>query len=295
MDPLALYCKSWRRDAARVRILARSIERFNTGALPFYVSCPDEDRPVFEEQLRGTPARLISDREITEKTDPTARIKVAGLPGRIAQQVIKAEFWRLRLAACCVTIDSDSCFIRPFSAADFLAAPGEPYTVMHEGRELLTWAARAGPPKIIRDFRRERETARALFNRSGRLYDFGPTPAIWDARVWRSLHERYAAPRGEGFADLIARFPSELLWYGEAFLHFGGFPLRPAEPLFKVFHYAGQFAESRKLGDTQGKLAENYLGIVSQSNWDYATDFEPRPRRSWRTCFLKRAPRKTGG
>ena len=43
MHPLCLYCKSWLPDLGRVERLARSVERHNTQALPFYVSCPAKE------------------------------------------------------------------------------------------------------------------------------------------------------------------------------------------------------------------------------------------------------------
>jgi hypothetical protein len=42
MKDIVLYCKSYYRDVQRVRRLAESVRRFNSGNLPLYLSCPSD-------------------------------------------------------------------------------------------------------------------------------------------------------------------------------------------------------------------------------------------------------------
>jgi hypothetical protein len=210
------------------------------------------------------------------------------MPGNLLQQVVKSEFWRLELCRNYLMIDSDSYFIHDFRITDFMYDEQTPYTVMHEGRELLSFAARNSREKIRRNFAKDRKAAQQLFNRPGRIYDFGPTPIICSCNVWKDLTEQYGTSHNMSFADMIRMFPNEMLWYGEALLHYQSVPVMPVEPLFKVFHYKEQYEESLLLKENEQILAENYLGIITQSNWDESLDVIRRKKRSWKTLWLKR-------
>ena len=119
-----------------------------------------------------------------------------------------------------------------------------------------------------------------LFERSGRLWDFGPIPVVWSAHVRRDLDEKYLKPRGQNFVDAIRLHPSELRWYGEALLAFRSIPLIPVEPLFRCYHYEEQYYFWRRAGETDEKLSRHYLGMVLQSNWDKRLDLVKRFRYS---------------
>jgi len=90
------------------------------------------------------------------------------------------------------------------------------------------------------------------------------------------------------FADMLKILPSEMFWYGEALLKYQPIRLIPIETLFKVYHYANQYKESLQLGEDDSVLAETYLGVIKQSNWDESTDFIPRKKRTWKTLWLKK-------
>ena len=286
MLPIALYCKSYKNDFYRLRQLAESVACFNVQKIPFYVSVPLTDIALFSPLSEEYGFHLLPDEEILACTFLTGKTRTSLLPANTMQQVVKSEFWRLDLCRNYLVLDSDSWFIRKFGVEDFLHPSGHPYTVINEGRHSLLAAARSGNLKFIRQFRELRETARGIFNRPGRLYDFAPTPCIWSAVVWRSLFEEYSEPRGENFQDLIMRFSCETQWYGEYFLAKQTIPLFPVEPLFKCWHFQHDYDESLKLGESESVLALNYLGIVKQSNWDHQADFERRKKRSWKTLFL---------
>ena len=278
MKPLVLFCKSYRDDVLRARQLIRSIERFNSEGLQIYVSIPSGDRSLFQEHFAGLACNLLTDEEIVAANPALDRAALDRLSGGQAQQIVKSEFWRLGYAENYLCLDSDCYFLRPFGTSDFLAPDGTPYTVMHESRELLHFADIAGLRKIGPDRERDCREMMSLFNRHGRLWDFGPIPVVWSARVWRDLDEKYLKPRGQSFIDAIRQHPGELRWYGEALLAYHSIPLLPVEPLFRCYHYEEQYHFWRRAGETDELLARHYLGVCMQSNWDKRMDLVKRFR-----------------
>jgi hypothetical protein len=219
------------------------------------------------------------------------RAAFAALPGRISQQIVKAEFWRLGQGDTYLCLDSDCYFLRPFGAADFVAPGGAPYTVMHEAKDLLHFAELAGMQKIARHRERECAEIKGLFSRQGRCWDFGPVPVVWSGRVWHDLEARFLRPRGMTLIEAIGAHPGELRWYGEALLAYGSIPLLPIEPLFRCYHYEEQYHFWKRLGENEEIIARNFLGVCMQSNWDKALDPVPRFRFSKLRRRLRRAIR----
>src|SRR5882672_2416558 len=125
-QPVVLFCKSYRDDVLRARRLAESIQRFNAGSLPFYLSVPSQDLPLFREKCAGLKLELIADEDIVAASPDLDRPRFDGAPGGIRQQIVKSEFWRLGIAGAYVCIDSDCYFIRNFDATDFISQDGVP-------------------------------------------------------------------------------------------------------------------------------------------------------------------------
>jgi hypothetical protein len=90
---------------------------------------------------------------------------------------------------------------------------------------------------------------------------------IWNASVWRSLHEEFLGPAKMSMFDAIDTSPNEATWYGEALLAYGAIPIYPREPLFRAYLYIEEYEADRKLGITEEVLSRDYLGVVYQSNW----------------------------
>ena len=272
MKDLIIYCKSFRDDLHRVARLVDSIVRHNRDNIPVVLSVPRDDINDLRRQVPERAVRIIADEDIISEsrqaepgiTDST----VSTMPGHLMQQVLKTQIWRAVDCRHYVVIDSDSYFIRDFFRSDFLVDAQIPYTVMHEAKDLLQFAARNKIKKVQNDFVSLRRRFMALFDRDGRVYDFGPTPLVWAAEVWKRLHDEYAVPRRTNIIDMIREYPSEIQWYGESVLAYGPFPVFPTEPLFKVYHYKAQYEESRRMGENDTTLAKNYLGVVMQSNWN---------------------------
>ncbi|HUR42275.1 MAG TPA: DUF6492 family protein [Verrucomicrobiae bacterium] len=287
MKTLVLYCKSWRQDVLRARRLAESVSRHNGEQLEFHISAPTVDHAHFREHLAGVPHVLHADEDILAANPRLDRAQVAAMPGYVSQQVVKSEFWRLGLAEHYVCLDSDSYFIRDFGLRDFVAGDGTPYTVMHEDKDFFQYLINIGKQKFVAHAQEEARRLGEHLPGVETRYRFGPTPVIWSRHVWEALDERKFRPAGMSFADAIARFASELHWYGGALLAYKPIPLLPREPLFRLYGYVEEYWRAHRLGETDETLKAQYLGVTRQSSWDRADDFEPvkRIRRAARTAL----------
>jgi len=288
MRNIVLYCKSYRNDVLRVKRLAQSVQQFNRESIPFYVSVPASDLPLFHEHLAGFSVQLIGDEEIVCANPALDWAKVNALPGTKSQQIIKSEFWRLGLSDTYLCVDSDCVFIRQFNRSDFIMLDDCPYSVIHEAKELLQFAVNNGLEKIYNNFHIERSKMMEIWGRTGHHYDFGPTPFIWSSQVWHSLDEKFLKPRNMNFYDAIMLFPSEIQWYGEALLKFHAISVMPIEPLFKVYHIEPQFIAGRQQGETIERLAKNFMGVCYQSNWEKNFDLDKKPLFSRIGRWLRR-------
>jgi hypothetical protein len=289
MQEVVLYCCSYARDVARARRMAESVARHNRGGLALYVSAPRGEEQLFRNEL-GSLATIFCRDEILAANARLDPARVYALPGIVHQQVIKSEFWRLGVADTTVVLDSDCKFIRDFWRTDFMAAPHVPFTVMHDGAELLRFAARHGPRRVRAEFVKDREPIRRELGRDGRLHDYGYAPYLWSRRVWMDLEEKHLAPRGETLLDAIVRAPSEFTWYGEALLRFGSIPLHARGPLFRYYHYEHEHWLDGRRGVTEASLARDYAGVAYQSNWETWTDFGP-PTKSLPSRVARRVKR----
>src|SRR5665811_477655 len=111
MELIVLYCKSYRGDVVRARRLALSVQKFNEEDIPFYISVPEADLPLFKEHLAGLKVTFICDEEIISANPKHSLESIRLMPGNLSQQVVKSEFWRLGLSENYVCLDSDNEFI----------------------------------------------------------------------------------------------------------------------------------------------------------------------------------------
>jgi hypothetical protein len=273
MHDIVLYCKSYHRDVLRVARLVDSIERHNRDGLPVFVSMPRADRPLFEGQLGRSRCTLVDDEDIVAANAAVREAQTRGVEGQLSQAIVKAEFWRLARCGSYLCIDADSKFLADFQRRDLVAADGHPYTVIHQNKDLLQMAADRGVDKVREEFLAEVERFKPLFGRDGPAYYFAPSPFLWSSRVWESLDREFLQPRGWNLWDAVTRELPESLWYGEALLAYQAIPMRPIEPLFRVYHYHWQYYALRRLGETEAKVSQNYLGVIYQSNWEHEMDW----------------------
>ena len=294
MNNIVLYSCTFRKDLKRTVKLAESIRKHNKSNIPFYISVPPEDVELFKEHLQGFDVIIFDERDIFKMNSKLDIDTLYSIRGGLRQQVIKSEFWRLGIAENYLVLDSDCIFIRDFDERDFLFQDDIPYSVIHEGRDVLQATERFGPKKIRQHFLADREPIKAALGRKGVTYDFGYAPFLWSKKVWQSLDTHYLTPNGMNFLDAVLLCGSELTGYGESLIHFRAIPIYPREQLFKHYHYEHQLWADQVLGYRENILAHDYLGVVYQSNWESWGDFGPSsksvPSLVWRS--IKRVLKK---
>ena len=289
-----LYCCTFRKDLLRTAKLAESIRKHNVSKIPFYISAPPEDVDLFKEHLNGLGVIVFDEKDIFAANPKLDIQKLYSIRGGLRQQVIKSEFWRLGISKNYLVLDSDCIFIRDFDESDFIVKDDVPYSIIHEGRDVLQATERFGPKNIRQHFLADREPIKAALGRTGVTYDFGYAPFLWSGKVWESLDQHYLSPNGMNFLDAVLLCGSEFTWYGESLMSFRAIPIYPREQLFKHYHYEHQLWADQVLGYKEKILAHDYLGVVYQSNWESWGDFGPSSKsvasRVWRT--VKRAIKK---
>ncbi|CAB4160025.1 hypothetical protein UFOVP723_39 [uncultured Caudovirales phage] len=259
MHKLVLYCKSYHKDVERAKILLDSIVKYNADNIPFYISVPETDIELFQSILGTEHYTLVTDESIDSDNE-----------GWKGQQIVKSQFWKLGLCENYVCVDSDCFFIKPFHVKDFMFNDDTPYTICHEYKsffEFLDKHPLGFDP--YQSFTQERLHIMELFGREGVVYDFGPGPTIWSAKVWQSLEENYIQPNNLKFSDLIQANGSEFTWYGEWLLRDQTIRLIPRGPLFKNYHYPNQYQYDTHFKYDVEKIAKLYLGIGMQSIYEF--------------------------
>ena len=227
---------------------------------------PEADLENFRETFEGIDCRFVTEEEILARTCEVNGPVPPGFGAHLMMILMKLEFWRLNLSRYYVWIDSDSYFIRPFGLADFFYDEKTPYIVQHELREIREFAERYDR-KIIENFEKESKITQQAFGRDGVCYDFGSPPVIWSCRVLEHFNQEFLKPRNQTIFDIVQEIRQDSLLYGEYFLYSNVEKAVKREQLFKVFHYAEQFYESQMKGEWEYSLAQDYAGIIIQSNW----------------------------
>lgn len=275
MDSFIIFCKSFKDDVLRVKRLTDSISQWNADKIPFYLSVPQSDLKLFENNInfdalnslnQGT-FHLISDENIVAAMPNSTLDDYYRMRGYLNQQVVKSEAWRLLKCDNYLCIDSDAFFTTFFHLSNFLHPDGNPYSLMHQAHDFLNLAKELGKTDVLENFLSDSRKLKDEFSRIGPDYDFGPPPMIWSAKVWESLYKRHLEPKGERLWEAINRIPMEIRWYGEALIKYQAIPIHSIDPLFVFYHYEWQYKHAFKLGMVIPQQ-EKSLGVVIQSSWD---------------------------
>ena len=291
MRDLVLYCKTYSRDFLRVKRLLASIDQFNVENIPVYISTSEAEREELERLLGATTQyHWVSDESIIGSNPKVTLGIEKSRSGSLAQQAIKAEFWRLGISENYVCLDSDCIFIKDFRHSDFISADGSPYTVIYQNKEFFQLAKNRARDKVINNLVNEGNAVKALFERTGPNYYCPCPPFIWSAKVWASLDQQYLQPRGLSFWDISNKDHPETLLYLEALLKYRAIPLYPIEQLFRIYYYDWQYFLLKRLGERQSGLNVNYLGVIYQSNWESELDYGVQ-RKSLPSRLLRKAKR----
>lgn len=259
MHKIVLYCKSYDKDVHRAKILLDSIIKYNADNIPFYISVPEKDIELFQQVLGTEHYTLLTDESIDFENS-----------GWHGQQIVKSQFWKLKLCENYVCVDSDCFFIKPFYIKDFMFNEDTPYTICHEYKSFFEFLDKY-PLNFdpYQSFLQERLQIMELFGRDGVVYDFGPGPTIWSCTVWEDLFENYIYANNLTFADLIKSNGSEFTWYGEWLMRTQKIRLVPKGPLFKNYHYPHQYHYDMQVGYKIDKITKLYLGIGMQSIYEF--------------------------
>lgn len=275
MHNFVLFCKTYRGDYVRFKMLKRSIDQYNVEKIPLYVVCPKADLDMFVA-LRGRDV----DYEYVVLTDE----EVLGMEEEheqnwYSQQAIKMAFHRMKICNFYLSLDSDSYFISPFGISDFMYDDGTPYLVMHENKDFRVFCNTVDEGNVFASARKIKE----FFGRTGRDYQFLTTPCVFSSEVFARLESEV-----DSFENLIDIAPLEAFWHGEYLLKLGTMNFKPCEPFFKCFNYDVEYDAIRRTGaDVEDFNNAGYLGMVMQKGW--VGDMVYRPAffaKSWRKLMV---------
>ncbi|WP_320041000.1 DUF6492 family protein [uncultured Desulfobacter sp.] len=292
MEKIALFCKSYSKDLLRAKRMAQSVQRFNRDAIPLYISVPLQELDLFKDQFNDLPCHFLTDEEIIDNC-----IKAYGpfprlFPKYLMQQLVKLEFWRLKKCAYYLWIDSDAYFLRPFYTKDFFQDQDTPLLVMHKAKDLRAFSKKHDP-RIAEKLDNRIEKIQQLFGRKGEFFYFGDPPLVWSSAVLEGLSTDFLKPKSMTIYDLLYAYPCEMQLYGEFLLASGNYKFAPTEPFFKIFHYAEQFFEAQRQGESEFSIAKTHMGVLIQSNW---TDIREKKKNDLARFkkFLREQQRKLG-
>ena len=262
MTELALLVKSYREDFDYAERLIRSINAHNADALPVFIVVPETDLAQFgvfaTENITVLSENLFAEHLVHQET--------AGFrPGYINQEIIKLAFWELGVCDNYFCVDSDAEFIRDFTRADFMAAPGIPFTFLTEDRELIA------EPEYFYDTWQNRmkslDRIKSEIGYQGRWLLTVHGHAVFSATVLQSFVTEFLAPRGWDNKDALAISPYEPTWYNTWLLHTGVIEIIPREPIVKTFHNSIQHLDYVLREVNTKDLARGYIAVVVNSNY----------------------------
>ena len=262
MQDISLLLRSYADDFAYAQRLVESFRQHNTDALTLYVVVSTTDIGLFAS-LASRDVIVMDDSALTRYFTDT---EVHGIrPGYINQEIVKLAFWELGITRNYFCVDSDAVFIRDFSAQDFLAPDGFPFSVLVEDKELLV------EPRYFADYWRSRE--QSLIRIAGEV-GLDDTPLltchghqIFSTAVLESFRDDFLGRRGWTYLDALKVSPYEFSWYNFWLQKTRTIPIHAREPLVKVFHHEGHHMEYLLRGVTTEDIARGYLAVVVNSNY----------------------------
>lgn len=249
---LVLFCKSYRGDIKRIKILKDSIDKFNADKIPFVVSCPSNDKSLFEKTLRTNNEKydfiIISDEDVLSANNLDSSVK----QNWRTQQIIKLGFYKMGLCNHYTIFDSDCYFIDNFYISDFMYDDNTPYLFMTENLSPTT------NHLFIKNY----------FNRQGRTYDFVHMSQVFSTDVLQDMEQNLLRKNNLTFVDLINMYSYEFNWYGEYLLHSEIHDIIPAIPKLRRYDYQEDYVLDRHRGIRIKDLIKmGYNGIIMQKGW----------------------------
>ena len=258
MDKLVLFCKTFKGDFKRFKILKESVDKYNKDNLPFYISVPKEDMELFKSIQHNASYKfeILTDEEILGF--------VPDMPGWISQQIVKMKFYKKGLCKFYLVLDSDSYFIRDFDEKDFMYDKDIPYILMHENKYFRELASCLGDKNVF-------ETELNIKNylkRKGKVYNYYNNPILC-SKVLSELEKNVG-----DVENLIKKFPLEYVWHGEYLLKSRCIDFMPCESFFKFFNYEAEYKLWQSQGENLSDIKKYYVGILMQDRWCKKSKFK---------------------
>ena len=262
MDNFVLFCKTYKGDFERFKILKESVDKYNKDNLPFYISVPRDDMELFKTIKHNASYKftILTDEDITEVKDK--------YDGWKSQQYVKLLFYKLGLCNFYLVLDSDSYFIRDFYTSDFMYSENVPYIVMHEDKKMSEFysCVRNLGRKVVKDNDLE---IKNYLKRYGKRYSYFSNPVL-SVKVLSELEKNV-----DKIENLIKKVPLEYVWHGDYLLKSRCIDFMPCESFFKTFFFEQEYQLWRSLGETEDDIKKFYVGIVMQDRWVKSEKFKP--------------------
>ena len=261
MQTFGFMLKTYANDLVNVNRLLASFQEFNESQIDLVIVCPASDRELFNH-FASSNIQLLDEESIDVELAVDA---INGIrPGYINQEILKLSFWRTGYFENYLCLDSDAEFIRPISINDYMRDAENPYTILHDDKDLRIdpayqemWNVRSGSlAKIVEHLGMDSKLSWPT------CHGF----QIIQSRVMKEFEKNVLHSRNLTFLDLMKISPYEFSWYNY-YLQLSGQRIYQIEPLFKYFHTPYQLIEAKLNGVTKEHLSKAYCGIVMTSNF----------------------------
>lgn len=270
-----MFCKTYRKDIERFKVLVDSFNKYNLEDIPLYVSIPEQDWELFKD-FSSENIKIIKDEDIPvnyfEEDKPCGFSK-----GYMNQQITKLGFWKLNKCNHYLCVDADVQFIRPFYVSDFMYDKNTPFADINHFRY------------NIADVKMSAEHYYIHINRIKKIrkaYGFTYQPneryllsnigfPILSTQILKSMEQEFLIPNHYEYKDLLKIAPVEFHWYSQWLLE------KPGDMLIKTTHPFILFFRNKKEYDEYRintwdikEIKKYYVGIALNSNWSSDIKFK---------------------
>lgn len=258
MSKFVLFCKTYKGDFKRFKILKESVDKYNKDNLPFYISVPKSDLELFRKVKHNVSYKfeILTDEEIIGGEN--------NIQNWITQQTVKMKFYNVEVADFYLILDSDSYFIQDFHKSDFMYDDETPYIVMYENKYFKELASCLGDKNIFDNVKNIKD----YLKRDGKIYSFYSNP-IFSSKVLAELEKNV-----DTIENLIAKYPLEYVWHGEYLLKSRCINFMPCESFFKIFNYEAEYKLWQSQGENLSDIKKYYVGILMQDRWCKKSKFK---------------------
>ncbi len=262
MNKFVLFCKSYHKDLKRILNLIKSIEKHNKDNIPLFICVPQQDYKLFETYINTKKVSLITDESVVEQVF-SDNFKYFSL-GYMNQQLVKLNFWKLRLCENYMCIDSDAYFIKDFYLSDFMHDEKNPYSVLYHYEEHFFNKEHI---HLIENYKDQLTKIKKEIGFNSRQYLSCCGFAILSSKVLESFETKFLIPNKLSYIDILTKVPLEFSWYNQWLLKDKTIDIFTHPQFFKIFHYKDQYDEARKKTLTEADISRMYFGICMNSNW----------------------------